>query len=95
MIGERLGFSFQLKTAAKGGKLRIEYAIYYVKANGTQSRKLFKLTENNYEPNKIYHLKREQRFQDFTTRKHYPGKHKIGIVVNGQELATKEFVLMQ
>ena len=95
-IGERLGFSFSLKpTTKKPDKLRIEYAIYYVKASGKQNRKLFKLTENNYEPGTIYMFKKEQRFQDFTTRKHFPGKHKIGIIVNGQELATKEFMLVK
>ena len=95
-IGERLGFSFELKaTNKKPGTLRIEYAIYYVKFNGKQSRKLFKLSENNYHPDTIYSFKREQRFQDFTTRKHFPGKHKIGIVINGQELATKDFMLLQ
>jgi 3-methyladenine DNA glycosylase AlkC len=95
-IGERLGFSFHLKnTHKKPSKLRLEYAVYYVKANGKQSRKLFKLAENNYEPNNQYSFKKEQRFQDFTTRKHFPGRHKIGIIVNGQELATKEFMLLQ
>jgi 3-methyladenine DNA glycosylase AlkC len=95
-IGDRLGFSFALKaTDKKTSKLRVEYAVYYVKANGKQSRKLFKLAENNYEPDNIYSFKKEQRFQDFTTRKHFPGKHKIGIIVNGQELATKEFMLLQ
>jgi 3-methyladenine DNA glycosylase AlkC len=93
-IGERLGFSFALNTDKKPGKLRLEYAVYYVKSNGKQSRKLFKLAENNYQPNNQYSFKREQRFQDFTTRKHFPGKHKIGIVVNGQELASKEFMLL-
>ena len=93
-IGDRLHFSFDLKTKNKNEtKLRIEYAVYYVKANGTQSRKLFKLTEKAYRPGTTYSFSRHQRFQDFTTRKHYPGKHKIGIVVNGQELATKEFML--
>ena len=95
-IGERLGFSFHLKnTGKKPGKLRLEYAVYYIKANGKQSRKLFKLAENNYQPNNQYSFKKEQRFQDFTTRKHFPGKHKIGIVVNGQELVSKEFMLLQ
>ena len=95
-IGERLGFSFHLKnTGKKPGKLRLEYAVYYVKANGKQSRKLFKLAENNYQPNNQYSFKKEQRFQDFTTRKHFPGRHKIGIVVNGQELVSKEFMLLQ
>ena len=95
-IGDRLGFSFALKaTNKKPSKLRLEYAVYYVKANGKQARKLFKLAENNYKPDNIYSFKKEQRFQDFTTRKHFPGKHKIGIIVNGQELATKEFMLLQ
>jgi 3-methyladenine DNA glycosylase AlkC len=95
-IGNRLGFSFVLKnTDKKPGKLRLEYAVYYVKANGKQSRKLFKLAENNYQPNHPYPFKKEQRFQDFTTRKHFPGKHKIGIVINGQELACKEFMLLR
>ena len=95
-IGERLGFSFVLKNwNKKPGKLRLEYAVYYVKTNGKQSRNLFKLAESNYQPNNQYSFKKEQRFQDFTTRKHFPGKHKIGIVVNGKELARKEFMLLQ
>lgn len=95
-IGERLGFSFNLKTFESGqAKLRIEYAIYYMKANGKQIKKLFKLTENYYETGTTYVFNRQQRFQDFTTRKHYPGKHKITIVVNGQELASKDFRLVE
>ena len=85
----------QLKTTGKkAGRLRIEYVVYYVKSSGKQTKKLFKLTENHYEPGETYHFKRNQRFQDFTTRKHYPGKHKIGIVINGKELASKEFSLL-
>ncbi len=95
-IGERLGFSFKLTPTVQDLlKLRIEYAIYYNKANGKQTRKLFKLSENQYQGGNTYLFNRSQRFQDFTTRKHYPGKHKIGIVVNGKELAVKEFVLLQ
>ena len=94
-IGEQLGFSFHLKLATQEAcKLRIEYLVYYIKANGNQTKKLFKLTENNFHPGIIYPFKRHQRLQDFTTRKHYPGKHKIGIIINGKELAVKEFMLL-
>jgi 3-methyladenine DNA glycosylase AlkC len=92
-IGERLQFSFDLKTGKKPLKLRLEYAVYYIKANDKQSRKIFQLTENNFQPGN-YSFKKEQSFQDFTTRKHYPGKHKIAIVVNGLELAAKDFSLL-
>ena len=92
-IGDRLGFSFQLKTGKEQSKLRLEYAVYYAKAAGKQSRKIFQIGENIYQPGQVFQFKKEQRFQDFTTRKHYPGKHKLAIVVNGQELAATEFLL--
>ncbi len=81
-----LTFSVELKEK-KAEKLRIEYGIYYVKANGSANRKLFKITENNYEPNKPVNFSRTLRFHDLTTRKHYAGTHKITVVVNGQEYA--------
>jgi len=94
-IGDRLGFSFNLKLKAKeSSKIRIEYVVYYVKAGGKQTKKLFKLTENNFQPGVSYFFNRYQRFQDFTTRKHYPGRHKLGIIINGKELAIKEFLLL-
>lgn len=93
-IGERLRFSFKLKpTFEKPSKLRLEYAVYYVKAAGQYSRKIFQLNENIFQPKESYVFQKEQRFQDFTTRKHYPGKHKLAIVVNGKEMAAKEFLL--
>jgi 3-methyladenine DNA glycosylase AlkC len=95
-IGDRLRFSFTLKpTLAQPSKLRLEYAVYYVKASGQQSRKIFQLKENLFQPKESYAFEKVQRFQDFTTRKHYPGKHTLAIVVNGRELAQKEFELLQ
>jgi hypothetical protein len=94
-IGDRLGFSFSLKTGDKPGRLRLEYAVYYVKATGQQSRKIFQLKESDFQPGQTYSFKKEQRFQNFTTRKHYPGRHKLAIVVNGKEVAVKEFLLLQ
>ena len=92
-IGDRLGFSFHLKTGSKSSRLRLEYAVYYVKAGNKYSRKLFQLSESTFAPSKLYSFKKEQRFENFTTRKHYPGIHTIAIVVNGKELATKDFML--
>lgn len=92
-IGDRLAFSFDIKTGKKPSRLRLEYAVYYAKANSKQSRKIFQIHERNYEASQLISFKKEQRFQDFTTRKHYPGKHKLAIVVNGKELAEKEFRL--
>jgi hypothetical protein len=72
----------------------LEYVVYYVKAGNKQSPKIFQITETAFEPSKTYSFKKEQRFQDFTTRKHYPGEHKIAISVNGKEMAVASFNLL-
>ncbi|HZH36921.1 MAG TPA: DNA alkylation repair protein [Flavisolibacter sp.] len=92
-IGDRMQFSFLLKTGNEPSRLRLEYAVYYVKANGEWSRKIFQLTEKIFSPNQTVTFEKVQRLQDFTTRKHYPGQHKLAIVVNGKEVAEKAFVL--
>lgn len=79
-----LKFSISLKEK-KATKLRVEYGVYYIKANGSANRKLFKITENTYKPNELVNFSRTLRFNDMTTRKHYAGIHKITIVINGKE----------
>ena len=95
-IGDRLAFSFRFRVESEAtSRMRLEYAVYYVKSNGQQSRKIFQLAEKSFNPGMTYSFNKEQRFEDFTTRKHYPGKHKLGILVNGKELASSEFTLTQ
>ena len=79
----------------QNSKLRIEYAIYYLKSNGKQSKKIFQLSENNFSKNQSFSFARHQSFRDLTTRKHYPGKHKIAIVVNGREMVSSDFWLRE
>jgi hypothetical protein len=45
----------------------------------------------NLAPGERTTIARAQRFQDFTTRKHYPGAHRLDIVVNGRVSASAEF----
>jgi 3-methyladenine DNA glycosylase AlkC len=93
-LGEEISFSFELETdAKKESKLRIEFAVYYVKASGNNSRKLFKITEKVYPKASKTVISKRISFKDLTTRKHYSGKHKIAIVINGNELADKEFLV--
>ncbi|HZG83448.1 DNA alkylation repair protein [Paenibacillus sp.] len=73
-------------------KLRVEYAIDYVKANGTRSRKVFKLSEREFASGET-RLAFRQSFRDMTTRKHYPGEHRAAVIVNGTELAAVSFAL--
>jgi 3-methyladenine DNA glycosylase AlkC len=89
-IGGELSFSFNLLSRGKGNKIRLEYVIYYLKKNGSQSRKVFKITERFIE-DKVSTFSKKQSFKEMSTRKHHPGKHKIAIIVNGKEFNCVEF----
>ncbi len=84
-IGDAVYFSFDLAVPAGAVcKVRLEYAVTFMKAKGKKSRKVFQVIEKEYAPG-TYSLKRKHSFHDMSTRKHYPGEHGIGIIVNGEE----------
>jgi 3-methyladenine DNA glycosylase AlkC len=91
-IGERLHFSFLVKNASNvAAQIRLEYGINYQTLSGKISSKVFKIKELELPAGKSEAIKRHQSFQDFTTRKHFPGAHRLRILVNGAALAEGEF----
>ncbi|MBW7886393.1 MAG: DNA alkylation repair protein [Caldilineaceae bacterium] len=92
-IGQTLIFSFDLHVIGEGEqRVRVEYAIDYVRASGDRNRKVFHFSERIYIPG-IYFLRKQQPMADLTTRRHYPGEHCLAIIVNGRELASTKFEL--
>ncbi len=90
----RFSFSLHVSSGASPRLVRIEYGVYYVKANGSQSRKVFHITEKELQPKQSYTFDRKQHFKQLTTRKHYPGTHKLVVIINGDELMGKDFELL-
>jgi 3-methyladenine DNA glycosylase AlkC len=89
-IGATLGFGFTVALAQDApAKLRIEYAVDFVKANGSTSRKVFKVGERGFAAGETGRVVRRHRFTDFSTRRHYPGAHRIAVIVNGVERAAR------
>lgn len=89
-----LDFSFVLKSQENSlGNVRIEYAVDFMKKNGKQSRKLFKISESDYSVREKA-IKKRHSFRSITTRKYYPGAHGIAVIVNGKELARGTFELV-
>jgi len=84
-IGDATYFELVLNNTGKSEKIRIEYAIDYLKKNGSLSKKVFKISEKNIANNETLSLKRKIDFKDLTTRKHYPGIHYLSIIINGIE----------
>jgi len=92
-MGEKLDFSFTLKSPKNLGKLRIEYALDFVRLNNKSSKKVFKIAEANY-TQKSKDITKHYSFKPISTRKYYSGIHKISIIVNGVVLKTQEFTLV-
>jgi len=91
-IGEILEFSFMLIPGAPFPvRLRIDYIIYYRKSGGRHGIKIFRIGERQFEPGRSRSFKRKQSFADMTTRRHYPGTHRLAISVNGKEMSSIEF----
>lgn len=93
MIGDDLLFSFGVSTDQDSlSKLRIEYIIDYVKASGRLAPKVFKSSESDYTQSHVS-FERKHSFRQMSTRKHYPGEHKLSIRVNGEIKASIHFML--
>ena len=93
-LGGRLHFSFSVKnTADMPTQIRLEYAIDYQTLSGKISTKVFKIKELELAAGVSESIARHQSFQDFTTRKHYAGPHRLRIVLNGQAAAELEFLV--
>ncbi len=95
-IGGSLEFAFRIiNTANSRSKMRLEYGVYYQKANGTLSRKVFKISEKIYAENSVTTIERKQPFKIITTRKLHIGKHQLSIIINGTEFEKKDFNLIE
>jgi 3-methyladenine DNA glycosylase AlkC len=92
--GQELIFGFHVANENKSKQtVRLEYGLYYLKANGQWTKKVFKISEKSMGPGVNVHVERKQSFRTITTRVYYPGKHKLSIIVNGSEKDLKTFVL--
>ena len=91
-INESLNFSFELVSQEEIGNVRIEYAIDYLKSNKNHNKKVFMISQNEIKSNSKKFIKK-QSFKNMSTRKHYLGIHYISILINGEEIIKKEFLL--
>ncbi len=93
-IGEHFQFSTSVQLQEKKpAQIRLEYHIYYMKANGKQLPKIFQIGTYTLEPNMPFEINKKHSFINLTTRKHYKGQHTLSILANGKELEKISFWL--
>ncbi|WP_409301551.1 DNA alkylation repair protein [Pseudomonas sp. KCJK8993] len=94
-LGERLELALELvSSSSQPQRLVVDYAIDYIKASGAASTKVFKLKTFTLPGQARQALARQQQIREFTTRRHYPGRHLVHLLVNGERLASAHFDLL-
>jgi 3-methyladenine DNA glycosylase AlkC len=91
-LGGELRFSFTLGSlATRAQKLVVDFAIHFVKANGALRPKVFKLEQLTLAAGCAAQLEGKVSFAAMTTRRHYAGRHRIEVLVNGTVHPLAEF----
>lgn len=94
-LGDSLNLSLTLvSTCSREQRLVVDYAIDYVKASGATASKVFKLKTFTLQGLAQVDLGRSQQIRELTTRRHYPGRHGVHLLVNGERLASGHFDLL-
>ena len=71
----------------------IDYVVDYMKANGKPAPKVFKCAKKKIASGEILHFSKKRSLKPMTTRKHYPGKHFISLMINGKVFGKKQFMV--
>ena len=93
-LGAKQNFKFEMYSNKDNlGKLRIEFIIGFMKANGKRSEKIFKITEGEYAESQKT-VSKYFSFKPISTRKYYLGVHDLFIVINGIKVRQVTFDLI-
>lgn len=93
--GGELTFGFSLRSReAQARDLMIDFVIHFVIANGKRAPKVFKLKKLRLDPGESAAIRKRFAIRPISTRKHYPGRQRLEIQVNGRVLAGADFELL-
>ncbi|MBK8476774.1 MAG: DNA alkylation repair protein [Opitutaceae bacterium] len=94
-VGETLGLRVTLKSSHSAPQpLVVDYAVHHVRANGERSRKVFKGWKLTLAPGETRGLAKQHSLRPVSTRRLYPGTHRLDLLVNGQIVAGRDFALL-
>ncbi len=93
-FGDSLEFELSLESRSKKKQpLIIDYAVHHQKANGKLTPKVFKWKTVSLAGGMPFVATRKHSIRKISTRRYYPGLHRLEILVNGKSLAVKNFEL--
>lgn len=94
-IGEAIVLHVDLQSSARRGQaLVIDYALHRVLADGSLSPKVFKGWTIELAPLEQRTLARRHALREVTTRRLYPGRHRVELRINGKACGAADFELL-
>ncbi len=94
VTGGSVNVAFEITNAAsRHQRVLVDLRVHFVKANGSASPKVFKLSTLDLAPGETAALKKTITLENLTTRKHYPGTHRVEVVINGRTHPLARFEL--
>lgn len=96
VIGNSVAIAFQItNTDSQRQRVLVDFCVHFIKATGRKSPKVFKLKTVELDPHETVELNKTVSLAEMTTRKHYPGTHKVDVILNGSARTLGEFELVQ
>jgi 3-methyladenine DNA glycosylase AlkC len=93
-MGGAVNISFEVtNTHKQTQRVLADLAVHYVKARGQTSAKVFKLKTLELAPGQTVVLAKKLSLAEMSTRKHYPGVHRVDVILNGSAQALGAFEL--
>lgn len=91
-IGAKVRIEVDIENpSADGARALVDLRVHFVKARGKTSPKVFKGAELELEPGQTRTVRKTVSLAQHTTRKHYPGVHRIEVLLNGTTVQGPEF----
>jgi 3-methyladenine DNA glycosylase AlkC len=96
--GGSVHIAFEVTSTAVGTdespqRVMVDFGVHYVKANGRTRVKVFKLKTLELSAGQTVGLSKKISLAQMSTRQHYPGIHKVDVILNGQAQPLGEFEL--
>lgn len=91
-IGDKVDMHLEI-TAEAAQEWMIDFAVHYQKANGSISAKVFKWRQVEVTARQTLILSKAIDFKPISTRKYYPGEHKVEVLINGQPVTNAKLAV--
>ena len=94
-MGGSVTIGFDLRNArSRTQDVLVDFHVHFVKSKGGTNAKVFKMKSLHLAANETVRLQKKLSLVEMTTRKHYPGTHRVEALVNGKPWALGSFELV-